>query len=123
MRYFIKTVYVALAFAAFLSAGCKPNQDLMEDVPIESRSSLPQASKKTELVQEDFNQDVHVIKTIWRELEKLKSNLSETTERKMQLVASLEKKMSDIALKNVTLSDVDKLLLDQVREYLQNPKR
>ena len=110
--------YIALVFSFILLSGCKPNREEGKEGRTDSQSSQPQHFKKTSGEPENFNRDIHVIRTLWVELGKLDGTSAGQDDRKILLIQALEERVSVVDSSTKDLDKKDQELLRQIRIYL-----
>jgi hypothetical protein len=108
---------IGLVLFSFSLAGCKPRQPEGS----ESRSaSPPRHFRKTSGEPENFNRDIHVIRTLWTELSALDPSNEDEKEKYNLLLDALRKKIDAL---DPTLSDLpefDQALIKEIRSHLDS---
>jgi len=113
-----------IVMICFSAGGCKPvkQKNITRELEFDVSSS---PSKRTSNNQDfdqaalPFNQDVHVIRSLWNELNKESELSDDQSERKQLLTEALQKRIAALNSSESRVEENNQELLDQIREYLQ----
>lgn len=117
----MKIVFIVLSFV--LVAGCNPAQQENESARAESVSSQPEHFKKNSGEPENFNRDVHVLRTLWTEVSALDPSKEEQAERYNLLLEALREKIKGIEPILPDLSESDQSLIREIKSFLKEAEK
>ena len=112
---------IGLALLALSLVGCKPSKN--EPALVESASSQPQHFKKNSGEPENFNRNIHVIRTLWNELSTLDPANEDQAEKYNLLLEALQKRMDKLNCSEAEFDQADRDLFAQVKEALEKTEQ